>query len=365
MKNMNIAIFSPSLNAYSETFIQAHRDRICGEIFFYSGEHNFKLNGTKINHNRICWVYFKLLTYLNINNWREYEKRLLVQNLKLNKIDVVLIEYGNHAYNLLPVLVKSKIPFVTHFHGYDASVSLIIEDCDFYRQVFSLSQKIVVVSSVMKNKMLELGCSLDKLVLSPYGPNEKFLTLKPKFSKKTFFAMGRFVNKKAPYLTIMAFDLVVKVHPDAELIVAGDGPLIDTCINLSKQFKIDNHIKFVGIVDGEKAMQLMEDSICFVQHSITAQNGDMEGTPVAILEACAAGLPVVSTRHAGISDVIIHGETGYLCDEGDIKSMAQYMCELADDFEKAQQMGLNARNFVNSNFSLDKHIKEIEMALGS
>ena len=175
--------------------------------------------------------------------------------------------------------------------------------------------------------------------------------------------MGRFANKKAPYLTIMAFDLVVKVHPDAELIVAGDGPLIDTCINLSKQFKIDNHIKFVGIVDGEKAMQLMEDSICFVQHSITAQNGDMEGTPVAILEACAAGLPVVSTRHAGISDVIIHGETGYLCEEGDIQAMSKYMSELASDFDKAKQMGENARTFVIANYSLDRHIKILENAL--
>ena len=360
-----IAIFSPSLNAYSETFIQEHKDRLNGHIFFYSGEHNFNLNGNKIRHNKICWVLYKILTVLKVKKWKVFEEELLVQNLKQNKIDVVLVEYGNHAFNLLPVLVKSKIPFVTHFHGYDASVTLLIKSCDFYRQVFSLSRKIVVVSSVMKNQMLKLGCSPNKLVITPCGPNEKFLSLKPRFSNKTFFAMGRFVNKKAPYLTLMAFKEVVKIHPDADLLIAGDGPLMDACINLSKQFKIDKHVKFTGVVSPENAMRYMEESICFVQHSITSQNGDMEGTPVAILEACAAGLPVVSTRHAGISDVIIHGKTGYLCEEGDIHAMSKYMSELASDFDKAKKLGLNARNFVSANYSLDRHIKEIEMALDS
>ena len=83
-----IAIFSPSLNAYSETFIQAHKDNIFGELFFYSGEHNIKLNGNKIKHNRICWICFKVMTVLKLNTWRSYDERLLTQNLKRNKIDV-------------------------------------------------------------------------------------------------------------------------------------------------------------------------------------------------------------------------------------------------------------------------------------
>lgn len=358
-----VAIFSPSKNAYSETFIQAHRDRIKGKIFFYSGESNFWLNGIPIKHNKIVWIYYKILALLKFNTWNELNARLLSRNIKRNRIDVILVEYANHAHFLLPVLMKSNIPFVTHYHGFDSSVNRVIESCDNYKNVLEYSNKIIAVSKDMKVRILNWGCDAHKLILAPCGPNEKFHELKPNFSEKIFFGMGRFVNKKAPYLTIMAFNSVVKIHPDAKLVLAGDGPLMDTCVNLSKHLKLDDHITFKGVVDHNEAMSLMESAICFVQHSIMAMNGDMEGTPVAILEACAAGIPVISTRHAGISDVIIHGETGYLCEEGDVEAMSNYMSELAGDINMAKWMGTNARNFVKANFSLSEHINQINKAL--
>lgn len=360
-----IAIFSPSKNAYSETFIRAHRDRLQGKIFFYSGETNLWLNGIPIKPNKIIWIYYKVLTFLKYRTWKESNALLISKSIKRNKIEAILVEYGNHAFNLLPVLIKSKIPFVTHFHGYDASVNSLIEYCDYYKDVFKYSNKIIVVSKVMRDMILNLGCDFDKLILAPYGPNEKFFEVKPNFSEKVFFGMGRFVNKKAPYFTILAFNNVVKIHPDAKLVLAGDGPLMDTCFNLTKHLKLDDHITFLGVVDPNQAMSLMENAICFVQHSITAMNGDMEGTPVAVLEACAAGIPVVSTRHAGISDVIIHGETGFLCDEGDVEAMSNYMCELAADIKRAREIGTNARSNIKTNFSLVQHIEKIQMALRS
>ena len=59
-------------------------------------------------------------------------------------------------------------------------------------------------------------------------------------------------------------------------------------------------VDFLGVQSPNQIRDLINNSFCFVQHSIVAENGDAEGTPVAILEATAAGLPVVSTRHAGI-----------------------------------------------------------------
>src|SRR5690606_7951411 len=108
--------------------------------------------------------------------------------------------------------------------------------------------------------------------------------VQPTFSKKQFVAIGRFTDKKAPYYTLMAFKEAIKNHPDATLIMAGDGQLLNMCKNLVRFFKIENQVAFPGVISPEKFRELLSESLAFVQHSITAENGDMEGTPLAVLE---------------------------------------------------------------------------------
>ena len=85
-------------------------------------------------------------------------------------------------------------------------------------------------------------------------------------------------------------------------------------------------------------------------------NGDSEGTPVGIIEAMAAGLPVVSTRHAGIPDVVIENETGFLVDEGDINTMAKAIIKLAENRKLLSEFGTNGKVFIEKNFTLENHI---------
>ncbi len=97
----------------------------------------------------------------------------------------------------------------------------------------------------------------------------------------------------------------------------------------------------------------------FVQHSMTAISGDSEGTPVGILEAGGAGLPVISTYHAGIPDVVEDGITGYLVNEGDIELMADRMIAVAQDSALAARMGVAAQAKVLSNYTLEKSISRL------
>src|SRR5690606_25159636 len=147
----------------------------------------------------------------------------------------------------------------------------------------------------------------------------------PQFTEKSFLSVGRFVSKKAHYLTILAFNEVLKKHPDAKLYLAGDGDLYEACINITNSLKIQNNVCFLGVIEIDQYLELLNKCYGYVQHSITALNGDKEGTPVSILEASIAGIPVISTRHSGIKDVIIEGKTGYLVDEFDINKMAESM----------------------------------------
>jgi colanic acid/amylovoran biosynthesis glycosyltransferase len=89
-----------------------------------------------------------------------------------------------------------------------------------------------------------------------------------------------------------------------------------------------------------------------VQHSVVAESGDSEGTPVAVLEAGASGLPVLATRHAGIPDVVVEGTTGLLVDERDVDGMAEHMVRVLRDPALAGALGRAARAHVAENFSM-------------
>lgn len=100
----------------------------------------------------------------------------------------------------------------------------------------------------------------------------------------------------------------------------------------------------------------MREARAVILHSVTTSDNDMDGTPVTILETGAAGLPVVSTRHAGISDVVIHGETGYLVAEGDTDAMAEHMIRLGRDPSLAARIGRQAREHVAAHFSMEQSL---------
>lgn len=362
---LNIAIFTPSKNPYSETFIQAHKNYLKGTIFYYYGSGStMKLDG----HNDLVTSSFKRkslkLVKLILNKSQKHlNKKRIETSLIENNIDVLLVEYANHARNLLPFIKDTKIPMVIHFHGLDASKYQLISRPNIYKDVFNYAKNVIVVSKVMEQMVLDLGCPKEKLVYNVYGPQPEFEKVTPTFLKKQFIAIGRFTDKKAPYYTILAFKEVLKKHPDAKLLIAGDGELFNMSKNLIRFYNLENSIKLLGVIKPEEYRKLLAESRAFVQHSIRAEDGDMEGTPLAILEASASGLPVISTIHAGIPDVIINGRTGLLSDEHNVKEMSKNMITLLEDKSLAMKMGLAGKTNILENFSINRHISVLQEIL--
>lgn len=358
---MNIAIFTPSQNPYSETFIQAHKNYLQGEVFYYYGPRGrIQLEGRDALVSKIKNWKYRIQTKFYKYPTSYINKQSILASLKQQAVDVILVEYGTHAFNLLDLLQESALPFVVHFHGYDASVKQVIEKCNHYKEVFAKATSVIAVSTKMQQMLLELGCPREKLVYNVYGPQPEFLKVEPVFSKKQFVAIGRFTDKKAPYYTILAFKKAIENHPDAKLIMAGGGQLLNTCKNLVKYLQIESQVEFPGIITPLQYRELLTESLGFVQHSITAESGDMEGTPLAVLEASAAGLPVVSTLHAGIPDVIVHGKTGLLCQEHDVDSMAVNMRALLDNKNLAVEYGGFGKENIKNNFSMERHIEALQ-----
>jgi glycosyltransferase involved in cell wall biosynthesis len=360
LQKNRIAIVSPSNNAYSETFIQEQKKGLSGEVFYYFGDAIPKyLEGYGILANRIISWKVKIKRKLGFKTLSAVEIAFS-NSLKKNNIQVVLAQYGTTAHQIVNVCKKLNIPLITHFHGYDASVEEVIEIHKNYKHVFEYSTYVIAVSLSMEKRLTELCCPKEKLIYNAYGPNDLFLNVTPQFNESVFIAVGRFVNKKAPYYTILAFKKAHDYYPNARLIIGGTGELFETCYNLITTLELKDSVLLPGIIDREQFIQYLSKGLAFVQHSVTSLNGDQEGTPVAVLEASAAGLPVISTFHAGIPDVIIDGETGLLVEEHDVNGMAEKMILLLENKKLAKKLGINGKERIKTNFSLKRHLNVID-----
>ena len=141
--------------------------------------------------------------------------------------------------------------------------------------------------------------------------------------------------------------------------------MLDSCKDIAKLHEIEKNIWFTGRLNREEIAKLMENSLAFVQHSIISSSGDSEGTPVAILEAGAAALPVIATYHGGIPDVVINNETGILIQEHDVHEMAKAMSTLIENKPLAKKMGEAGRDRIKKNFSMNRYISKLREIINS
>ena len=346
-----LILLNGSNPTHSETFIQNHIRQLNAcvlNIYYYGkGEPNNTTNRFK-----------KLqLNFLSLFNYLKFK-----QTVKANKIQVVLAEYGMVGADAFIYCKRLNIPLVVHFHGHDAHRKTIIEKYKLrYQKMFDYASAIVVVSKKMQQAIIELGAPADKVILNVYGVNTSdFVSEEQKRKQQQLFALGRFVDKKAPYLLILSFEKVLQKFPDARLFIAGHGYLFETCQRIIDAKKLHNSIFLMGEISHPEVVKMMKESNVFLQHSVEAFDGDSEGTPNSILEASAAGLSIVATDHAGISDVIEDNVTGLLVKEGDIDAMSEKIIDLLSNPDRAEGIGKKARMNIQLNYSMDNRIQKLK-----
>jgi glycosyltransferase involved in cell wall biosynthesis len=209
----------------------------------------------------------------------------------------------------------------------------------------------------MRDQLISLGANRDNTFHNACGAEiPDLLRACPGEADCRFVMVGRLTEKKAPFISLIAFAEVVRIHNDAHIDVVGDGPLKEACIQLCKGLGISSHVTFHGAKPHREALEILSKARCFVQHSVTAPSGDREGTPVGVLEAMGMGLPVVTTQHGGIVDIVDNGITGMLVEEYNMDGMAKAMLSYADDGVLAKQVGDKARGAVNANWTSEKSI---------
>lgn len=252
--------------------------------------------------------------------------------LRRHRVDVMLGEHLDTALPWLSVARGLGLRFFAHAHGYDVSMHLNEPKWrDAYLR-YNDADGVITMSRASRDRLVSLGLEASRVHVIPYGvdvPAEPPLHS----ARRTIrcLAVGRLVPKKGPILALDAFRRAIGVHADLHLDVVGTGPLLPAVRQFVRCFSMERCVTLHGERNNEDVQQMMRDADLFIQHSITASDGNQEGLPVAILEAMANGLPVVSTRHAGIPEAVADGISGYLVQEGDSAGMADCVVKLARD----------------------------------
>lgn len=356
---VRLCVAAPYEPAVSETFIRAHLERLPARITLL---HGWPLvEGGRPVLSAARRAYHKARRRLLRRGVEGEATDSFETAFRRARADAVLAEYGTVGALVAEACRRLGLPLVVHFHGYDASVREVLEEHrESYPRMFGAAWAVVAVSRAMQRKLVSLGAPPAKVHYNPYGIDcGEFGGADPQAAPPVFIAVGRFVEKKAPLLLLEAFAGVRAAEPLARLRMIGDGPLLEESRARADGLGVADAVEFLGAQSHEVVRAEMRAARCFVQHSVEAPNGDCEGTPLGVLEAGASGLPVVSTRHAGIPDVVVEEETGLLVEERDVRGMAEHMLRVAHDPALAGRLGANARRHIAANFSREQSDRKL------
>jgi colanic acid/amylovoran biosynthesis glycosyltransferase len=286
------------------------------------------------------------------------QRRFFERVLKDEGVGLIHAHFGNFALDLLPLAKSLGIPMVVTFHGADASNML--RNATYVRNLPELVDyaDVITVSHEMAGRLAAIDVKPRRAHVHYIGvPLEdfEFVARKPLAEKIAagegvrFCQVAGFAEKKGHRYTLQAFARYAAAHPNAELILGGDGPLLPDIRAHCAELGLNDRVRFPGQVDKAEVIRLMAQSDVFLQHSVTASDGNMEGLPTALMEAMATGLIVVSTRHSGIPELIADGDNGYLVEERDLDG---YVAKLESLSGVDPGMPRRARETVERSFDM-------------
>lgn len=272
------------------------------------------------------------------------------------------IFFGNAAIHLLPLIRRVKIPVVVSFHGSDVTGAIATPGYeDARRKMFGHARLVLCRSGQLAKKVSDLGCDPKKLrSMKTMLPDIPFLPRSaPPDGAWQIVQACRLVPKKGLATSLRAFGIFRQSFPAARLAIAGEGPMEAELRSLAASLGIADAVAFPGFLSQESLNKLCAQSHMFLHPSETV-GGDVEGIPNSLLEAMAAGLPSVATRHGGIPEVITHGSTGLLCEERDPCAVAESLLRLANNPALFHDIARAGSDAVRSQFSADLRIADIE-----
>jgi colanic acid/amylovoran biosynthesis glycosyltransferase len=249
-------------------------------------------------------------------------------------------------------------PIVTQFHGYDASSYVRRWGPDVYARLFERGDRFLCVSRRIQRLLVDLGCDEGKTRIHHTGVRVAqipFVRRAPAPGERIrLLTVGRLVEKKGVEFSLRAVASLIPEYPNLVYTIVGDGPERDRLAALANDLSLGEHVQLVGAKLRGEVARLMQEAHIFLASSVSGADGDEEGIPVVLMEALASGVPVVSTTHAGIPELVVHGTGGLLAPERDSRTLAQHIRFLVTHPREREAMVLAGRKRVEAEYDSER-----------
>ncbi len=309
------------------------------------------------------------LRWLWADMWWRLSRRLILAEQVLRQRNARLIHahFGPVGWSALTLKRGLGLPLVTTFYGYDLAPELGHEPSwpERRQELFDRGDLFLVEGVFMRQRLIDLGCSSDKVQIQPIALNLDKTPISPRLpradGKVVIVFAGRFCEKKG---LLYALDAVRRVHcsgRDVEFRIIGDGPLASSVRDFIRDNNMGGYIRLLGFLNYRDYLQEMHQADIFLHPSVTAENGDSEGgAPTTILEAQALGMPVVSTCHADIPNVVVPERSALLVEERDSEALARSLTYLVDNPQLWAEMGQAGRAHMEARHNLALEVPKLE-----
>ena len=283
--------------------------------------------------------------------------RLFLKELKQDKPDIVHVHssFGPSFYRKMPFIYISswrKIPVINHIHG--AEFDTFYEKASprkkrLIAKVYHKCQMLIALSDEWKDHLKQIVPEENICIIENYCRIPEMIETE---KKKQVLFLGEIGKRKGcfdiPEICEKAFDAEGAVP----VILAGDGDT-DQVKDLLKKKEFGKFVQFPGWIRGDVKDRLLRESAIFLFPSYH------EGMPMAVLEAMAYGMAIVTTRVGGIPKLIEHEISGFLHEPGDVEGMADSLARLLSDEEKRKKMGMAARQKAVQCYSMERHVEKL------
>lgn len=282
--------------------------------------------------------------------------------VKKNKISLLHAHHGQLGILMLPFKEETNLPLITSIRGRDATLAnQPIGYLDNMKMLFEKGERFFPVCQYLADRIIEWGCPPEKIRVLYGGVDlDQFYYSPPNVNgtSQNILSMGRLVEKKGHHILMQAFHRIRPQFPNATLTIIGSGEMEEYLLSLAAHLNLGESFRLIKSLPKSQVREIMAEADLFCAASLVASNGDVEGIPNILKEAMAAGVPVISTNHAGIPEMITHDVEGILVQENNVDQLSLALEYMLTNREHWERYSLAARAKIEENFDLAKQLQQ-------
>ena len=257
---------------------------------------------------------------------------------------------------------RTRLPLVTTFRGADVT-RLPRRNRRLYERLFAEGDLFLAPAEAVRKELLGLGCPENRVRIHRPGIDVERIPFHEREPGEggsvNVLVVGRMVERKGLPYGLQAFANASRYHRHVSLTLIGDGPARPAVEAQLRELNLAN-VRLLGAQPHDVVLAEMQKAHIFVLPSVTTADGDTEGIPIALIEAQASGLPVVTTWHSGIPELVADGQNGYLVSERNSHALAERLRNLIEHPELWSSFGRAGRAIVEQSFSLRRQVAGLE-----